>query len=297
MTFFVTGAAGQLGFDVMRELVRRPHTAIASDLAARSADFENYIPLDITDAAAVERTLTELRPNAVIHCAAWTAVDDAEDNEAAVRRINVDGTANMARVCRKIGAKMLYISTDYVFSGQGDEPWRPDCADFAPLNVYGKSKLDGERAVTAELERFFIVRTSWVFGAHGNNFVKTMLRAGRTHDSVRVVNDQIGAPTYTPDLARLLCDMAETDQYGFYHATNEGGAISWYDFTREIYRQAGLPIKVIPVTTEEYGLSKAKRPSNSRLDTRKLFQSGFTPLPPWQVALGRYLTERENEKI
>ncbi len=297
MLIFVTGAAGQLGFDVMRELARRPHTAVASDLAERSAEHENYIPLDITDAGAVERALTELRPDAVIHCAAWTAVDAAEDNQAAVRRINVDGTANLARSCRRVGAKVVYISTDYVFDGGGTEPWRPDCADFAPLNVYGKSKLDGERAVTAELERFFIVRTSWVFGAHGNNFVKTALRAGRTHDSVRMVNDQIGAPTYTPDLAHLLCDMVETDKYGIYHATNEGGHISWYDFTCEIYRQAGLSTEEIPVTTEEYGLSKAKRPLNSRLDTRKLSESGFTPLPPWQDALGRYLRETKEVNI
>lgn len=296
MLVFVTGGAGQLGFDVMRELYRRSHTAVASDLAARCGDHENYIPLDITDAGAVERVLTELRPDAVIHCAAWTAVDAAEENEAVVRRINVDGTANLVRVCRRIGAKMLYISTDYVFSGQGDKPWEPDCADFAPLNVYGRSKLDGEQVVTAELERFFIVRTSWVFGEHGSNFVKTMLRVGSTHDSVRVVSDQIGTPTYTPDLARLLCDMIETDKYGIYHATNEGGYISWYDFTREIYRQAGLSTHVIPVTTEEYGLNKATRPLNSRLNKRKLVESGFVPLPTWQDALWRYMKESENEK-
>lgn len=297
MTIFVTGTAGQLGYDVMRELYRRSHTAVASDLAERCGDFENYIPLDITDAGAVERVIGDVHPDAVIHCAAWTAVDAAEENEAVVRRINVDGTANLVRVCRRIGAKMLYISTDYVFSGQGDKPWEPDCADFAPLNVYGRSKLDGEQVVTAELERFFIVRTSWVFGEHGSNFVKTMLRAGSTHDSVRVVSDQIGTPTYTPDLARLLCDMIETDKYGIYHATNEGGYISWYDFTREIYRQAGLSTKVIPVTTEEYGLNKAKRPLNSRLDKRKLVESGFVLLPTWQDALGRYFEGIKEERV
>ncbi len=291
MKVFVTGVAGQLGYDVMLELDKRNHAAIGSDILPEAADFPQYVPLDITDGQAVEKILLAERPDAVIHCAAWTAVDLAEDNEDKVRRINVDGTANIARACKEIGAKILYISTDYVFDGQGTEPWQPDCKDYAPLSVYGKSKLDGELSVAETLEKYFIVRTAWVFGRNGNNFVKTMLKVGKSHDSVRVVCDQIGTPTYTPDLARLIVDMIETDRYGYYHATNEGGYISWYDFTKEIYRQAGLKTEVVPVTTEEYGLSKAKRPFNSRLDKSKLPQNGFVPLPTWQDALKRYLVD------
>lgn len=291
MKVLVTGVAGQLGYDVMKELNKRSHIAVGSDILSESSDFSDYIQLDITDKAAVERVITDLRPDAVIHCAAWTAVDLAEDNEEKVRKINFEGTLNIACTCSMISAKMIYISTDYVFDGQGTEPWQPDSKNFAPLSVYGKSKLEGELAVANNLEKFFIVRTAWVFGEHGNNFVKTMLRVGKNHDAVRVVNDQIGTPTYTPDLAKLLVDMVQSDRYGYYHATNEGGYISWYDFTCEIYRLAGLSTKVIPVTTEEYGLSKAKRPFNSRLDKSKLKENGFEPLPSWKDALKRYLGE------
>ena len=252
-----------------------------------------YVPLDITNAEAVAETLEELRPDAVIHCAAWTAVDLAEDDDKVekVRAVNAGGTRNIANACKAQDCKMLYLSTDYVFDGQGTEPWKPDCKDYKPLNVYGQTKLEGELAVSETLEKYFIVRIAWVFGLNGKNFIKTMLNVGKTHDTVRVVNDQIGTPTYTYDLARLLVDMIESDKYGYYHATNEGGYISWYDFTCEIFRQAGYSTKVIPVTTEEYGLSKAARPFNSRLDKHKLVENGFQPLPSWQDALSRYLIE------
>ena len=254
-----------------------------------------YVQLDITDREAVEKVLSEAAPDAVIHCAAWTAVDAAEEaeNVPRVRAINADGTRNIAAACRGLDCRMMYISTDYVFDGQGTEPWKPDCTAYAPLNVYGQTKLEGELAVREALEKYFIVRIAWVFGCNGKNFIKTMLNVGRTHESVRVVNDQIGTPTYTYDLARLLVDMIETEKYGCYHATNEGGYISWYDFCREIYRQAGLKTEVIPVTTAEYGLSKAARPFNSRLDKAKLVENGFTPLPDWRDALGRYFDEEE----
>lgn len=291
MKIFVTGVCGQLGYDVVNELKKRGHEAVGSDiLDETSADCE-YIKLDITDAEAVEKTILSVQPDVIVHCAAWTAVDAAEDEEniPKVYAINVDGTTNLAKVCKKIGAKMIYISTDYVFNGQGTEPWKPDCKDYAPLSVYGKTKLEGELAVASNLDKFFIVRIAWVFGVNGKNFIKTMINVGKTHDEVRVVSDQIGTPTYTYDLSRLLVDMAESDKYGYYHATNEGGYISWYDFTCEIYRQAGMPTKVIPVTTEEYGLSKATRPFNSRLDKSKLIENGFSPLPEWQDALARFL--------
>ena len=301
MRVFVTGVAGQLGHDVMNELARRGHEGIGTDLAGEYSGIADgsavtkmpYVSLDITDAAAVERVLFEIKPDAVVHCAAWTAVDLAEDEDKVdkVRAINAGGTANIARVCKALDCKLLYLSTDYVFDGQGTEPWDPDCKDFKPLNVYGQTKLEGEQAVRSLLEQYFIVRIAWVFGVNGKNFIKTMLNVGKTHDTVRVVNDQIGTPTYTLDLARLLVDMIETDKYGCYHATNEGGYISWYDFTREIFRQAGYTTRVIPVTTAEYGLSKAARPFNSRLDKSKLVRSGFEPLPTWQDALRRYLTE------
>ena len=293
MRIFVTGTGGQLGYDVMNELAKRGHEAVGSDiLDSVPQDFE-YIKLDITDPAAVEKVLSEVKPDAVIHCAAWTAVDAAEDEEnlAKVRAINVDGPQNIANVCKKLGCKMIQISTDYVFNGQGETPWQPDCKDYAPLNVYGQSKLDGELAVANTLEKYFIVRIAWVFGVNGNNFIKTMLNVGKKYPEVRVVNDQIGTPTYTYDLARLLVDMAESDKYGYYHATNEGGYISWYDFTCEIFRQAGYDTKVTPVTTAEYGLSKAARPFNSRLDKSKLVENGFEPLPIWQDAVARYLKE------
>lgn len=291
MTVFVTGVNGQLGYDVVRELDRRGFTAIGS--GSKKLDEKNYVPLDITDRISVIKVLEQVKPDAVVHCAAWTAVDAAEEPENfdKVMRVNGEGTRNLAEGCKRIGCKMVYISTDYVFDGQGEEPWKPDSTNYAPLNVYGKSKLEGERAVTSLLENYFIVRIAWVFGKNGKNFIRTMLNVGRNHDEVRVVNDQIGTPTYTFDLARLLVDLLETEKYGFYHATNEGGYISWYDFTREIYRQAGLSTRVIPVSTAEYGLSKAKRPFNSRLDKSKLKESGFELLPDWKDAVNRYLRE------
>lgn len=293
MKAFVTGVGGQLGYDVVGELKKRGYTAIGSDILDEAAADCEYVKLDITDAQAVEKAISDAKPDVVIHCAAWTAVDAAEDAEniPKVRAINVDGTQHIADVCKKLGCKMIYISTDYVFNGQGEEPWQPDCKDYAPQNVYGQSKLDGELAVSNTLEKYFIVRIAWVFGVNGKNFIKTMLNVGKTHDEVRVVSDQIGTPTYTYDLARLLVDMAETEKYGYYHATNEGGYISWYDFTVEIYKQAGMSTKVTPVTTAEYGLSKAARPFNSRLDKSKLIENGFKPLPTWQDALSRYLKE------
>jgi len=254
-----------------------------------------YVSLDITDKEAVKKVICEIKPDAVVHCAAWTAVDDAEDevNIPKVRSINFEGTKNIANSCKNIDAKMMYISTDYVFNGQGTEPWKPDCKEFAPLNVYGQTKLEGEQAVSGVLDKCFIVRIAWVFGTNGKNFIKTMLNVGKKYETLRVVNDQIGTPTYTLDLARLLVDMIETEKYGYYHATNEGGYISWYDFACEIFRQAKYDTKVIPVTTQEYGLSKASRPFNSRLDKSKLTKTGFNPLPTWQDALERYLKEIE----
>ena len=299
MRFLVTGVCGQLGHDVMKELCRRGHEAVGSDISeansSPNAVSAPYVRLDITDREAVEKTILEIRPEAVIHCAAWTAVDAAEDEDKRelVRKINVDGTRNIADACKSVDCKMTYISTDYVFGGNGTDPWHPDCKDFDPVNVYGRTKLAGEFAVSGTLEKFFIVRIAWVFGLNGKNFVKTMINVGKTHDAVRVVNDQIGTPTYTPDLARLLADMNETEKYGFYHATNEGGYISWYDFCCEFYRQYGLDTKVIPVSTAEYGLSKAARPYNSRLDRSKLAEAGFEPLPDWRDAVRRYLKEAE----
>lgn len=283
MKALVTGVKGQLGYDVVNELTKRGHEAIGVDIEE----------MDITDSESVNRVIAEAAPDVVIHCAAWTAVDAAEDEEniPKVRAVNATGTQNIADVCKKLDCKMIYISTDYVFDGQGTEPWQADCKDYAPLCVYGKTKLEGELAVANTLEKYFIVRIAWVFGVNGKNFIKTMLNVGKKYDTVRVVNDQIGTPTYTFDLARLLVDMAESEKYGYYHATNEGGFISWYDFTCEIFRQAGYDTKVVPVTTEEYGLSKAVRPFNSRLDKSKLAANGFTPLPTWQNALERYLKE------
>ena len=291
MKVFVTGVGGQLGHDVMNELAKRGYAGIGSDVQG-DCDY----PLDITDASAVEKILTEVNPDVVIHCAAWTAVDLAEDEDKQerVRAINVGGTQNIADVCKKLNCKMVYISTDYVFDGQGETPWEPDCKDYAPLNVYGQTKLDGELAVAGTLEKFFIVRIAWVFGLNGNNFIKTMLNVGKKYETLRVVNDQVGTPTYTLDLSRLLVDMVETEKYGYYHATNEGGYISWYDFACEIFRQAGYTNTVLPVTTAEYGLSKAARPFNSRLDKSKLVENGFEPLPTWQDALARFLKEIEN---
>ena len=293
MKAFVTGVGGQLGHDVMDELAKRGYEGVGSDILESVDTKYPYVKLDITDAKAVDKAISEAKPDIVIHCAAWTAVDAAEDeeNQPKVRAINVDGTQNIANVCKKLGCKMIYISTDYVFNGQGTEPWKPDCKDYAPQNVYGQTKLDGELAVANTIDKYFIVRIAWVFGVNGKNFIKTMINVGKTHDEVRVVSDQIGTPTYTLDLSRLLVDMAETEKYGYYHATNEGGYISWYDFTVEIYRQAGMSTKVTPVTTAEYGLSKAARPFNSRLDKTKLVENGFKPLPVWQDAIARYLKE------
>ncbi len=300
MKVFVTGVNGQLGHDMVLELLARGHYPIASGSgeAYRGEDAVSSVPyvrLDITDETAVFDVLSSLKPDAVVHCSAWTAVDAAEEpvNFPRVRALNVTGPENIAKACKAIGAKLIYLSTDYVFDGTGERPWQPDDTCFAPLNVYGQSKLDGEFAVAANTDRFFIVRIAWVFGRNGKNFIRTMINVGKTHDTVRVVKDQIGTPTYTVDLARLLADMLETEKYGYYHATNEGGYISWYDFCVEFYRQYGLSTTVIPVTTAEFGLSKAARPFNSRLDKSKLKQAGFTPLPPWQDAVSRYLKEAQ----
>ena len=291
MKVFVTGVHGQLGFDVVGELKRRGIEAVGSDIADSAEP--DYVKLDITDSAAVLKVIESVKPDAVIHPAAWTAVDAAEDEEniPKVYAVNEKGCENIAKACKSVGCKMLSISTDYVFDGQGERPWQPDDKNYAPISVYGDSKLKGELAVSRTLDKFFIVRIAWVFGKNGKNFVRTMLNVGKKYPEVRVVNDQIGTPTYTLDLARLLVDMVLTDKYGYYHATNEGGYISWYDFTCEIFKQAGYDTKVIPVTTAEYGLSKAKRPFNSRLDKSKLKENGFEPLPDWKDALSRYLEE------
>lgn len=301
----VTGVGGQLGHDVVNEAAARGYEVVGSDIQDEYAGIADgsavttapYVRMDITDRASVRKLVRKLRPDAIIHCAAWTAVDAAEDeeNREKVFAINADGTKSIAEAAKAIGAKMLYLSTDYVFDGEGTRPWQPDDKCYAPLNVYGQSKLAGELAVSETLEKYFIVRIAWVFGLNGKNFIKTMINVGKTHDTVRVVNDQIGTPTYTLDLARLLIDMVETEKYGYYHATNSEsepeGYISWYDLCCESYRQYGISSNVIPVTTEEYGLSKAKRPANSRLDKSKLAAAGFTPLPAWQDAVKRYLEE------
>lgn len=310
MKILVTGVAGQLGHDVMNELDKRGITGIGSDLApayngildGSPVNHMKYVSMDITDKNSVLSIIREQKPDAVIHCAAWTAVDAAEDieNQPMVKAVNATGTQNLAQACKENGCKMMYISTDYVFHGQGTVPWTPDCRDYAPLNVYGKTKLEGELAVQELLEEYFIIRIAWVFGVNGKNFIKTMLNAGKTHEKLTVVNDQIGTPTYTYDLARLLADMIVTEKYGCYHATNEGGYISWYDLAKEIFRQAAelgheeyseSRLTVLPVTTAEYGISKAARPFNSRLDKSKLKESGFEPLPDWKDALHRYLRE------
>lgn len=301
MKIFVTGVCGQLGHDVVNNALSRGFEAVGSDIQPVYSGIADgsavvsapYFQLDITDRDALLSAIEEIRPDAIIHCAAWTAVDAAEDekNKAKVHAINSDGTRFLAKAAKSIDCKMLYLSTDYVFDGKGSRPWQPDDKCYAPLNVYGQSKLDGELAVSGTLDKYFIVRIAWVFGLNGNNFIKTMINVGKTHDTVRVVNDQIGTPTYTLDLSRLLVDMVETEKYGYYHATNEGGYISWYDFCVEFYKQYGLDTKVIPVTTAEYGLSKAARPENSRLDKSKLVEAGFTPLPDWKDAVRRYLEE------
>ena len=303
MKVFVTGVGGQLGHDVMNELHKRGYEGVGSDIAPQYSGIADgsavctmdYVPMDITNGDMVQEVLEKVQPDVVIHCAAWTAVDLAEDEDKQekVRAINAGGTQHIANACKKLNCKMVYISTDYVFDGQGQTPWTPDCKDYAPLNVYGQTKLEGELAVANTLKKFFIVRIAWVFGLNGNNFIKTMLNVGKKYETLRVVNDQVGTPTYTLDLSRLLVDMIETEKYGYYHATNEGGYISWYDFACEIFRQAGYTNTVLPVTTAEYGLSKAARPFNSRLDKQKLVEAGFQPLPTWQDALARYLKEIE----
>lgn len=280
MKVLVTGVKGQLGYDVVNELNKRGHVAIGTDIEE----------MDITDAASVDKVIKENTPDAVIHCAAYTAVDAAEDNVELCRKINADGTQNIANVCKELDIKMIYISTDYVFDGEGERPWEPD-DERTPLNVYGQTKYEGELAVQNTLDKFFIVRIAWVFGVNGKNFIKTMLNLGKTRDFLTVVNDQFGSPTYTYDLARLLVDMVETDKYGIYHATNEG-ICTWYEFACEIFRQAGMNVKVSPVLASEYP-AKAKRPSNSRMSKEKLTENGFEKLPTWQDALGRYLKEIE----
>ena len=301
MKVLVTGIAGQLGHDVMNELHKRGYEGVGSDIAPQYSGADDgtavtkmdYVQMDITNSEEVTETIKKVNPDVVVHCAAWTAVDLAEEseNKDKVMAINVGGTENIARVCKELDCKMVYISTDYVFDGYGTRPWKEDCKDYAPLNIYGESKLMGEKVVSLKLEKYFIVRIAWVFGVNGNNFIKTMLNVGKKFDTLKVVNDQIGTPTYTYDLSRLLVDMIETDKYGYYHATNEGGYISWYDFACEIFKQAGYKTKVNPVTTEEYGVSKARRPFNSRLNKTKLVDNGFTPLPDWKDALNRYLKE------
>ena len=301
MKVLVTGVAGQLGHDVMNELHKRGYEGVGSDIAPQYSGADDvtavtkmdYVQMDITNSQEVTETIKKVNPDVVVHCAAWTAVDLAEEseNKEKVMAINVGGTENIAKVCKELDCKMVYISTDYVFDGYGTRPWEEDCKDYAPLNVYGESKLMGEKVVSLNLEKYFIVRIAWVFGVNGNNFIKTMLKVGKKFDTLKVVNDQIGTPTYTYDLSRLLVDMIETDKYGYYHATNEGGYISWYDFACEIFKQAGYNTKVNPVTTEEYGVSKARRPFNSRLKKTKLVENGFTPLPEWKDALSRYLKE------
>lgn len=312
MKVLVTGVAGQLGHDVINELYRCGHQGIGTDLRESYQGIQDdtpvtrapYYRLDITSKEDVRRVLEDVKPDAVIHCAAWTAVDAAEEEEnlTKVTAVNVEGTRNLATVCAQLSCKMMYISTDYVFDGQGEVPWEPDCEDYAPLNVYGKTKLDGEFAVKKLVEKFFIVRIAWVFGKNGNNFIRTMLNVGKTHDRLTVVNDQIGTPTYTLDLACLLVEMIQSDHYGCYHATNEGGYISWYEFACEIFKQAAAMgyevydenhLMVEPVSTAAYGISKAKRPFNSRLSKAKLTEQGFELLPSWQDALTRYLKEIE----
>ena len=301
MKVFVTGITGQLGHAVMAELLRRRHEVIGT-ARRESEDWQSgpgqtFIKLELTDENAVKEAVAASKPDAVIHCAAWTAVDAAEEekNQSTVYAVNVLATRYLAEAAKTVDAKMLYLSTDYVFDGQGTRPWEPDDKCYAPLNVYGQSKLDGELAVSSVLMKFFIVRIAWVFGLNGKNFVKTMIDVGKTHDTVRVVSDQIGTPTYTKDLAKLLVDMIEMEKYGYYHATNSemepGCYISWADLAEEAFRVAGMKTKVVRVSTEEYGLSKAVRPYNSRLDKSKLVEAGFMPLPTWKDAVRRYVEE------
>lgn len=301
MKVLVTGVAGQLGHDVINELHNRHFFAIGTDILQEEkiqnkSKWNDYVQLDITNKNDVFNVVQKIRPNIIVHCAAWTNVDGAEEpeNRPIVNKINVDGTDNLVKVAKTVEAKFLYISTDYVFNGEGIIPWSPENKNYAPLNYYGVTKLQGELTVSSQLNNFFIVRISWVFGLNGKNFIKTMLAlAKKGYKELNVVDDQIGTPTYTYDLARLLVDMIQTDKYGYYHATNEGGYISWADFAEEIFKQANKPVRVNRVTTNEYGLSLAKRPFNSRLDKNKLVKKGFKPLPDWKDALKRYLKEIE----
>lgn len=282
MRALVTGVKGQLGYDVMNELAKRGYEGVGVDVEE----------MDITDAAAVDRVIKESKVDKVVHCAAWTAVDAAEDNVEMCRKVNALGTENIAKVCKELDIPMIYFSTDYVFDGEGTRPWEPDDPVVEPLNVYGLTKYEGEQAVEKYLDKYYIVRIAWVFGVNGKNFIKTMLNLGKTHDTITVVNDQVGTPTYTYDLARLVVDMLEKEEYGKYHVTNEGGYISWYDFAKEIFAQAGMNVNVVPVSAEEYK-AKAARPSNSRMEKKKLDEHGFDRLPTWQDALSRYLKEIE----
>lgn len=282
MRVLVTGVKGQLGYDVMLELAKRGYEGVGVDVEE----------MDITDPVAVDKVIKEANVDKVVHCAAWTAVDLAEEKEDICRKVNANGTENIAKVCKELDIPMIYFSTDYVFDGQGTRPWEPDDPVVAPLNVYGQTKYEGEQAVEKYLDKYYIVRIAWVFGVNGKNFIKTMLNLGKTHDTLTVVSDQIGTPTYTYDLAKLVVDMCEKEEYGKYHVTNEGGYISWADFAKEIFAQAGMDVKVVPVTTAEYG-AKAVRPYNSRLEKGKLDAHGFDRLPTWQDALGRYLKEIE----
>lgn len=278
MKVFVTGTKGQLGHDVVRELEKRGMEAVGVDIQE----------MDITDAASVDRVIRAAAPDAVIHCAAYTAVDAAEENAEACRKVNADGPRNIAGVCRELDIRMISISTDYVFDGQGEHVWEPE-DECAPRSVYGQTKYEGELAVQELLDKYFIVRTAWAFGLNGKNFVRTMLKLAETHDTITVVSDQFGSPTYTCDLARLLVDMVQTEKYGVYHATNEGFC-SWYDFACAIFREAGVKVNVVPVTSAEYG-AKANRPMNSRMSKEKLTENGFERLPSWEDALTRYLAE------
>lgn len=301
MKLFITGVGGQLGHDVVNVAVARGHECVGTSISDKYSGVSDgsavttgpYIQLDITDEKAVKETIECLKPDAIIHCAAWTSVDAAEneENKEKVHAINADGTQYIAVAAKAVEAKMLYLSTDYVFDGKGERPWHPDDKNFGPLNYYGQTKLEGEMAVAENLEKFFIVRIAWGFGFNGKNFIKTMINIGKTHDNVRVIDDQIGTPTYTLDLSRLLIDMIESEKYGYYHATNEGGYISWADLAEESYRAAGMDVKVVRVSTAEYGLSKASRPKNSRLDKSKLMDAGFIPLPDWKDAVKRYIAE------
>ena len=278
----VTGVKGLVGHDVMNELAKRGYEGVGVDVEE----------MDITDAAAVYRLIKESHVDSVVHCAAWTAVDAAEDNVEICRKVNALGPENIAKVCKELDIPMIYFSTDYVFDGQGTRPWEPDDPVVEPLNVYGLTKYEGEQAVEKYLDKYYIVRIAWVFGVNGKNFIKTMLNLGKTHDTLTVVNDQVGTPTYTYDLSCLVVDMLEKQEYGKYHVTNEGGYISWYDFAKEIFRQAGMDVTVNPVSSDAYP-AKAKRPANSRLEKKKLDEHGFDRLPTWQDALARYLKEIE----